>query len=136
MSKLVKHNPFELDRFFADPFLSSPSEFFRSFFENDSPYDKVRFSDDPESYRVEIDLPGVAKDGIDIDIVGRTIHIHAKRRVRFRGGEQQESFERSFTVQKDGDVDNVQGELNDGVLVITVPRIQRETIPKKKLKLK
>jgi len=81
-------------------------------------------------YELCADLPGVCLEDLDINLTGNVISISGKREVEAKqdgetlhiaersGG----SFNRTFTLPEGLDSANVNAELKDGILKITVPK--------------
>lgn len=88
-------------------------------------------SEEESGYVLRFDVPGVAKDKIDIDIDRDVLVVSGERekiteetsgeryhRIESRSG----SFRRSFRLPEDADLDSVSANHKDGVLTIRVPR--------------
>ncbi len=81
-----------------------------------------------EAYAVEIELPGVKKDDLDIEVTGRRLTVSGERREKERVGilRRQERVVGRFRyeVVLPGDVDEagVEAHLDEGVLSIRVPK--------------
>ena len=92
-----------------------------------------------DAYFVEVDLPGVKKSEITIDVKDNVLSISGERKVNDRAKEDSyykvESkygkFVRNFTLPKDADVDKIEASNKDGVLEV---KIQRQKILEKKPK--
>lgn len=82
----------------------------------------------PEGYTVEIELPGLRRDDIDIEITGPRITVTGERKERERVGilRRRERtvgrFTYDVTLPGDIDEDRVEAQLNDGVLTVRVPK--------------
>ena len=85
---------------------------------------------DETGYKFHFDLPGVAKDNIEIDVSDGVLTVRGKRedvvenknedvyrRETFRG-----VFERSFRLPTDADASSITADYNDGVLDVRVPK--------------
>jgi len=85
-----------------------------------------------EGYLVEIELPGVDRDDIDIDIVGRQLFVHAERKEKQRVGilRRRERTIGEFTheVMLPGAVrgDAIEATIDAGVLTVRVPKPEHE----------
>lgn len=91
-----------------------------------------------DRYRVECDLPGVVLDQINVSVEDSVLSISGTRNV----GELPESakmivnerpakeFSRSIRLAQNADVSQVDAELKDGVLTVTIPK-RSEVLPKK-----
>lgn len=82
------------------------------------------------AYHVEVDLPGVKKEDIKVDIIGNTLTISGERKTKSEVKEKDyykcESsygkFQRSFTLPDNIDKENLDASSEDGVLEITIPK--------------
>lgn len=82
-----------------------------------------------DSYRIGLELPGVQTDDIDIAVQEDTLIIRGEKRFsREEEGEsyffserEYGSFQRSFRLPPDADMDGIAADFKDGVLTITVP---------------
>ena len=83
-----------------------------------------------DSYRIAIEVPGVAESDIEISVSDGVVTVKGeKKSSREEKGEtwyfsEREfgSFSRSFRLPPDADEGGVQADLKDGVLSITVPK--------------
>jgi HSP20 family protein len=90
-------------------------------------------SEEPDRYRIEMDLPGVRSGAVSITAEGRTLRIEGTRERGRRGGVDRTHllervtgrFLRTFHLPPDADAEGIQARLNEGVLTVEVPR--RET---------
>ena len=91
-----------------------------------SPPADVEESED--AYRVEIELPGVQREDVDIQLIERVLTVTGEVRERERTGVLRRRTRRvgqfSFSVTLPGDVDadQVSAQLHDGVLTVRVPK--------------
>ncbi|HSH60939.1 MAG TPA: Hsp20/alpha crystallin family protein [Acidimicrobiales bacterium] len=92
-----------------------------------TPLADVEESDD--AYLVEVELPGVKGDDIDVEVAGRRLTVSGERKARERVGilrRQTRTVGRfHYEVVLPGDVaeDEVEAALNEGVLTIRVPKV-------------
>ncbi len=81
-----------------------------------------------DSYVVDIELPGVQRDDISVEVSGNHLVVTGERRERQRTGllRQQTrttgSFHFEVTLPSDVDVEGVAAALDDGVLNVVVPK--------------
>jgi HSP20 family protein len=81
-----------------------------------------------DAYSIEIELPGVKRDNIDIEIAGRRVTVHGERKEKERVGilRRRERtvgrFHYEVTVPGDVDADAVEAKLDDGVLTLRLPK--------------
>ena len=101
-----------------------------------------RIEEDEKSYCIEMDMPGVKKEDLDIGIKENILSISAKRKKvkKSENGESKEevvsSYEQSFNISTKGiDVENIQANLNNGVLIVILPK-KEELKYEKKIEVK
>ncbi len=83
-----------------------------------------------EKYEINIELPGVSSDDIDIDAHDGLLSIKGEKHFErqeegktfFFSERSFGSFQRSFKLPADADPDNIKAEFKNGVLTITVPK--------------
>ena len=101
-----------------------------------------RIEEDDKNYIIEMDMPGVKKEDLEIGIKENILSISAKRKKTFKleNGESREevisSYEQSFNISTKGiDVENIAANLNNGVLMVTLPK-KEELKYEKKIEIK
>jgi len=97
---------------------------------------------DEQGYHLEIDLPGVKKEDIEISVNDGVLTISGERKLEKK--EEKENytriesffgrFERSFKLPIDADVDNIEAKFENGVLKIFIPKKQKATGKKIEIK--
>ena len=127
--KLTKytHNPIaEIERAFDGFFNLTPV--FHQLEEVYKTGDQVRFSSDEDTLGVQIDLPGVTKDNLDLstDTDQREVYIKAKRKIIAHDGEKEQTYNRSFSVGREFDLNKIKFLYVNGVLEVEVPRRKKE----------
>ena len=96
------------------------------------------------AYHIEIDLPGMQKEDISVDVNENKLVISGERKIRDEVSEEDyykiEShygrFERSFSLPKNIDVENIHAESKDGVLEVVIPKLEKNEDKPKKIKIK
>ena len=127
--KLTKytHNPIaEIERAFDGFFNLTPV--FHQLEEAYKTGDQVRFASDEKALGVQIDLPGVTKDNLDLstDTDQREVYIKAKRKIIAHDGEKEQTYNRSFSVGREFDLNKINFLYVNGVLEVEVPRRKKE----------
>jgi len=85
-----------------------------------------------DAYRVEIELPGIHRDDVDIEVTGRRLTVRGERKERHRVGFLRKrertvgQFHYEVTLPGDLDEDAVQAHLDQGVLTVELPKPARE----------
>jgi HSP20 family protein len=122
------------------PLLSDIDRFFRQAFPagsrttngaESSGYAGLQFDEDDNGYTVSIDLPGVKKEDVDLNLEGGVLSVEARRRHKSDDAESRVVFSRSVRLPEAADTDNASARLEDGVLHVTLPK--QETARARKL---
>ena len=103
--------------------------------------DTVDIYESADEVEVYLDLPGLDRESIDVQLTGENLVVHGERHPMKREGghfvhvERPEgAFQRSFTLGVPVDADKVQAAYRDGVLTITLPKA--ETVKPRKVEIK
>lgn len=97
--------------------------------------------DDGGDFVVSVELPGVSREDIDIDVKERRLTVKGEKKLEnsaekegyLRVERAYGAFERSFLLDESVDSENISAEYKDGVLRLTLPRKQDE--PSKKIEV-
>ncbi|AIO38439.1 Hsp20/alpha crystallin family protein [Burkholderia sp. AU19243] len=132
MSNLSRYDPFSIEPV-SDLFqgLFRPLRGMTLADEPDLASMKIDVTENDNAYTVKAELPGVAKDDIDVQVAGNTVSINAKversnerkdgerviRRERYSG-----AISRSFSLSGEIDDTNATAAYVDGVLSLTLPK--------------
>lgn len=108
----------------------------------DSYSPRVNEREDDKNYYIEVELAGVAKDGIDLKVDNNILSITAQREskkdIKADNYHKIESsfgkFERSFRLPNNADIDKIEADSNNGLLEIKIPK--KETSSAKVIKIK
>lgn len=97
------------------------------------------------AYHVEVDLPGIKKEDIDIKIEDNTLVVSGERKVKDEVKEDNYykiessfgTFSRSFSLPNEIDIENIHAESENGVLEIVIPKFKADKVDKvKKINIK
>ncbi len=83
-----------------------------------------------KDYIIRLDMPGVNKDDLSIEVEDQVLTIKAQREFKAEEGYRhlrtehagKVSYERSFNLGRQIDTDNIKAELRDGVLTLRLPK--------------
>ena len=95
------------------------------------------------AYHIDIDLPGMNKNDISIDIDENSLIISGERKIKEEVKEEDYhkietsfgKFERVFSLPKNIDSENITASSQDGVLEVVIPK-QDKAASKKRIKIK
>lgn len=141
---LTKYRPFNELRDFNSRFNSFLSEFESEKFPLVGFTPAVNTREGEYAYHVDADLPGVKKEDIKIDVKDNMLTIsgerHHKKEVKegdyHRIDTSFGKFERSFTLPKGADTENITASNTDGVLEVVIPKLKSEAEKSKKIEVK
>ena len=83
-------------------------------------------TENENGYVLSIDLPGVSKDNVKMEIVDGVLTLSAERKSRFEGENEKSSsfikYERAFRLPTEVDGENIEAHLDHGVLELFLPK--------------
>ena len=96
------------------------------------------------AYHVEVDLPGVKKEDINVDLKDDVLTISGERKSKTEINDKDYykkectygKFHRSFTLPDDTDVENIEANSEDGVLEVVIPKLKKVEKETKKIEIK
>jgi HSP20 family protein len=99
---------------------------------------KVNTREGKEAYHIEVELPGIKKNEVDVKVDGNVLTISGERTLRDEVKEENyhkvESFygkfSRSFTLPERVDIENIHAESVDGLLEVVIPKLHIDTSSK------
>ncbi len=83
------------------------------------------------AYHVDIDLPGVKKEDIKVDVKDGVLSISGERHLKEEVKEEDYykvetsfgKFTRSFTLPENTDAENIEAKIDNGVLELVIPKL-------------
>ena len=121
---------------YRNPALSFFEEFVNNFEKNQPQQEVFDFvpavntREGDDAYYVDVDLPGVKKEDVEISVDENVLTIKGKRETKeevkeddyYRVESRYGTFSRSFTLPEKVDVENIKASSEDGVLEIVIPK--------------
>jgi len=100
---------------------------------------KVNTREGENAYHIEVELPGIKKEDVDVKVDGNVLTISGERKLKNEVKEEDyhkvESrygkFSRSFTLPEKVDVEHIQAEADNGIVEIIIPKLTIDTSSKK-----
>ena len=91
------------------------------------------------AYHIDVDLPGVKKEDIHIDINNGKLTISGQRELKEEVKEEDYykvetsfgKFQRAFTLPENVDIENISATGDNGVLEVVIPKIEKDKNIKK-----
>ena len=95
-----------------------------------------KIEEDDKNYFIEMDMPGVKKEDLEVGVKENILSIYAERKKEDKTENKEavvvSKYEQSFNISAKGiDVDNIQANLDNGVLKITLPKKEEVKFEKK-----
>ncbi|RXJ97220.1 heat-shock protein Hsp20 [Arcobacter sp. AHV-9/2010] len=95
------------------------------------------------AYHVDVDLPGVKKEDIKVDINKNILTISGERKSKDEIKQEDYykvetyfgKFSRSFTLPENADIENIEAKSDNGVLEVVIPKL-KDDITKKSIEIK
>ena len=119
-------------RDFFDDFDKSLNDFFTPQLKRLEP---VQMVEKEKFFQINVDLPGVKREDVDIEVNEDILTVHAERKNEFdTEGVYEKSyreFKRSFRIPKNVSQDGLEASLEDGVLRLTLPKASISASPRK-----
>jgi len=96
------------------------------------------------AYHIEVDLPGVKKEDINVDVNNGILTITGERSHKeevkeedyYRVESNYGKFQRSFNLSDDVDSENISASTDNGVLEVVVPKLKDKIKETKKIEVK
>ncbi len=90
------------------------------------------------AFHIDVDLPGVAKEDIKVDIHKDVLTISGERKIKDEIKEEDYykvettfgKFTRNFTLPENVDTQNIEARSENGVLEVVIPKLNEEKIKK------
>ena len=96
------------------------------------------------AYHIEVDLPGVKKEDVKVDLSNGVLTITGERSHKeeikeedyYKSESSYGKFQRIFTLPDGVDSENISASTDDGVLEVVVPKLKENIKEKKKIEVK
>ena len=90
---------------------------------------KYEIREDDSKMELVLEVPGVHASYINIQLEkgGKLLKVNGSRIIHYQGTERTTNFEKTFTVDpKSVDINELKANMEDGILVITAPKLPKE----------
>ncbi len=95
------------------------------------------FDKDNNSYVAEVKISGLGKEDIDISTHKNMLVIKGARSnektTNNQSSKSSSSFSHSMSIPRDGDTDNIKADFKDGVLIVSIPKLDKPKPQVKKI---
>lgn len=124
----------EMDSLFSRFFEDLPTPSFLS--QSDTFTPKCNIEERRNDYIVEVEIPGVDPQDVQIELTGNTLTIQGERKREVETEDEENklhvvehsygTFYRSFTLPDNVNIDEIKAENKNGILLITLPKDKKE----------
>lgn len=109
---------------------------FNTFFESDH----YVFYEGEKRFYIDFEVPGFRREDLEVSILDNELIISGKR-LDFERKEpshygEKNSFRRVFVIPDNVDIDHISALLRDGILTVTLPKLQSESTEPRKIVIK
>ncbi len=97
----------------------------------ESPAAQTQFKETDQGYFLSVDVPGLNKSNLEIQLDADHVLIKGKRKIKIPGAEESEhTISKSFLLPNHVDAEKIQAHCEDGVLYLVLPKHEKAK-PKK-----
>jgi HSP20 family protein len=105
---------------------------------------RVNTREADDAYYIELDLPGIKKDDIEITTEDNVLTISGERKFKeevkeedyYKVESRYGKFSRSFTLPEDIDISGISAKSEDGVLEVVIPKKEDDSKKLRKIEIK
>lgn len=105
---------------------------------------KVRISEDRDNFFIKVEMPGMTKEDVKIAVENNVLSINGVKKQEKKTEETNlitneiyyGEFSRSFNLSNDIKIDSIDAEFRDGVLNITLPKVEEAKPVVKEINIK
>ena len=83
---------------------------------------ETEVAEEAGAYLVKLDVPGVAKEDVEVSVSGGMLQIRAHRHTKTKEGESTMEYRRSFSLPESVKPESIEATLDKGVLSLRVPK--------------
>lgn len=104
---------------------------------------QVDVSGDEKQYEITLDVPGLSEGDLAIEVKGDVLTVRGEKEEKHEQKDKQfyrversyGSFQRTLSLPRDANADDIQARLKDGVLTLTIPRNPSEQADVKRISI-
>ncbi|MDQ3019679.1 MAG: Hsp20/alpha crystallin family protein [Bacteroidota bacterium] len=105
---------------------------------------KVRISEDKDNFYIKMEIPGISKEDVKLSVENNVLSVNGVKKDTKKTEEINVitneiyfgEFSRTFNLSKDIKIEAIDAEFNDGVLNITLPKIEEAKPVVKEINIK
>lgn len=105
---------------------------------------RTRISEDKDNFYIHMEMPGIPKDDVKIEVENNMLSIRGEKKQQNKTEDTNlimneiifGEFCRTFNLSKDIKVDDINAEFKDGILCVTLPKVEEAKPVVKEIKVK
>lgn len=140
---LVKFNNRPVNKVFNSVFDELLNQFPNNWKDDSLHFPPVNIHETKDAYHVELSAPGLNKEDFKISVEEGLLTISFEKKEETKADDYktvrrefvQRSFKRSFTVDENVDVDNIQAKYDQGVLKLHLPKKEQAKVVAKQINI-
>lgn len=105
---------------------------------------RTRITEDKDNFYINLEMPGIPKDNVKIEVENNLLSIKGEKKVENKTEDTNlvmneivyGEFCRTFNLSKDIKVDGIEAEFKDGLLIVSLPKVEEAKPVVKEIKVK
>jgi HSP20 family protein len=105
---------------------------------------KTRITEDKDNFFINLEMPGIPKENVKIEVENNLLSVKGEKKVENKTEDTNlvmneivyGEFCRTFNLSKEIKVDAIEAEFKDGLLIITLPKVEEAKPVVKEIKVK
>lgn len=105
---------------------------------------RTRITENKDNFFINLEMPGIPKENVKIEVENNLLSVKGEKKAEHKSEDTNlvmneivyGEFCRTFNLSKDIKVDSIEAEFKDGLLVITLPKVEEAKPVVKEIKVK
>ncbi|MCU0373606.1 MAG: Hsp20/alpha crystallin family protein [Ignavibacteria bacterium] len=105
---------------------------------------RTRITEDKDNFYINLEMPGIPKENVKIEVENNMLSVKGEKKSQTKSEEHNlimneivyGEFCRTFTLSKDIKVDDISAEFKDGMLNVTLPKVEEAKPVVKQIEVK
>ena len=105
---------------------------------------RTRITEDKDNFYINLEMPGVPKENVKIEVENNMLSIKGEKKAQSKSEESNlimneivfGEFCRTFTLSKDIKIEGIGAEFKDGMLTVTLPKVEEAKPVVKQIEVK